>query len=50
MTDITEHPEATRASCYCCATKDVFSIRIVGYSITDRMTSALAVAASRFSS
>lgn len=28
---------------YCCAMKDVFSNRIVGYSVADRMKSRLAV-------
>jgi len=32
---------------YCCAIKDVFSNRIVGYSISDRMTAKLAVDAVR---
>ena len=32
---------------YCCAIKDVFSNRIVGYSIDDRMTAGLAVSALR---
>ena len=46
MTDITEHP-TSEGKVYLCAMKDVFSNRIVGYSIADRMTSELAVAALR---
>ena len=42
LTDITEHPTA-QGKVSCCAIKDVFSGRIVGYSISDRMTSRLAV-------
>jgi len=42
LTGITEH--ATNVGkVYCCAVKDVFSNRIVGYSISDRMKSQLAV-------
>jgi transposase InsO family protein len=44
LTDITEHPTG-EGKLYLCALKDVFSNRIVGYSISDRMTSALAVTA-----
>ncbi|QTE28061.1 IS3 family transposase [Pengzhenrongella sicca] len=40
--DITEHPTA-EGKLYLCAIKDVYSNRIVGYSISDRMTSHLAV-------
>jgi transposase InsO family protein len=40
--DITEHP-TSEGKLYLCATKDVFSNRIVGYSISDRMTSQIAV-------
>ncbi|WP_337974643.1 IS3 family transposase [Cellulomonas sp. NTE-D12] len=40
--DITEHPTA-EGKIYLCAIKDVFSNRIVGYSISDRMTSQIAV-------
>jgi putative transposase len=41
-TDITEHP--TRAGkVYCCAVEDVFSRRIVGWSIADHMRSDLVV-------
>ncbi|WP_371657239.1 MULTISPECIES: IS3 family transposase [unclassified Streptomyces] len=44
LTDITEH--ATReGKLYLCAVKDVFSKRIVGYSIDERMKSRLAVTA-----
>jgi len=46
LTDITEHPTG-EGKLYCCAIKDVFSNRIVGYSIADRMTAALAVGALR---
>ena len=44
LTDITEHP-TSEGKLYLCAIKDVFSKRIVGYSIDDRMKSRLAVAA-----
>ena len=37
LTDITEHP-TVEGKLYCCAIKDVFSNRIVGYAIDDRMT------------
>ncbi|GGC17583.1 integrase [Cellulomonas carbonis] len=40
--DITEHPTA-EGKVYLCAIKDVFSNRIVGYSISDRMASQIAV-------
>jgi transposase InsO family protein len=46
LTDITEHPTG-EGKLYCCAIKDVFSNRIVGYSIADRMTADLAVSALR---
>jgi putative transposase len=46
LTDITEHPTG-EGKLYCCAIKDVFSNRIVGYSIADRMTAELAVGALR---
>jgi len=42
LTDITEHPTG-QGRLYLCAVKDVWSRRIVGYSIADRMPSALAV-------
>lgn len=42
LTDISEHPTAV-GKLYICAVKDVWSNRIVGYSIADRMTSQLAV-------
>ena len=42
LTDITEHP-TIEGKLYCCAIKDVFSNRIVGYSIAERMTAQLAV-------
>ena len=40
--DITEHPTA-EGKLYLCAIKDVYSNRIVGYSISDRMKSRIAV-------
>ena len=46
LTDITEHWTA-EGKLYLCAIKDVYSGRIVGYSIDDRMTSQLAVNALR---
>jgi transposase InsO family protein len=46
LTDITEHWTG-EGRLYLCAVKDVFSNRIVGYSIDDRMTADLAVAALR---
>ena len=42
LTDITEHP-TSEGKIYLCAIKDVFSGRIVGYSIDSRMKSRLAV-------
>jgi transposase InsO family protein len=42
LTDITEHP-TSEGKLYLCAVKDVFSGRIVGYSIDSRMKSRLAV-------
>lgn len=42
LTDISEHP-TTAGKIYLCAVKDVWSNRIVGYSIADRMTSQLAL-------
>ena len=42
LTDITEHPTG-EGKLYLCAIKDVFSNRIVGYSISDRMKSKIAV-------
>ena len=42
LTDITEH-RTREGKLYVCAIKDVFSNRIVGYSMNDRMTSHLAV-------
>ncbi len=44
LTDITEHPTA-QGKVYLCAIKDVYSNRIVGYSIDSRMKSRLAVQA-----
>jgi transposase InsO family protein len=46
LTDITEHPTA-EGKLYLCAIKDVYSGRIVGYSIDHRMKASLAVAALR---
>jgi len=46
VTDITEHPTA-EGKLYCCLIKDLFSNRIVGYSIKERMTKELAVNALR---
>jgi len=46
LTDITEHP-TTEGKLYLCAVKDVWSNRIVGYSIDARMTGELAAAALR---
>ncbi len=42
LTDISEHPTG-EGKVYLCAVKDVWSGRIVGYSIADRMTSQLAL-------
>jgi hypothetical protein len=44
LSDLTEHP-TREGKLYLCAIKDVWSRRIVGYSIADRMESAIAVAA-----
>ncbi|QIX53725.1 IS3 family transposase [Rhodococcus sp. DMU1] len=44
LTDITEH-RTDEGKLYLCAVKDAYSNRIVGYSISDRMKSRLAVAA-----
>ncbi len=44
LTDITEH-RTEEGKLYLCAVKDVYSNRIVGYSISDRMKSRLAVTA-----
>jgi putative transposase len=44
LTDITEHPTG-EGKLYLCAIKDVYSGRIVGYSIDERMKARLAVAA-----
>jgi len=46
LIDITEHP-TVEGKLYLCAIKDVYSGRIVGYSMDARMTSALATAALR---
>lgn len=46
LTDLTEHPTA-EGKRYCCAIKDVYSNRIVGYATGERMTAQLAVAALR---
>ncbi len=42
LTDITEHP-TKEGKLYMCALKDVWSNRIVGYAMSERMTSQLAV-------
>jgi putative transposase len=42
LTDISEHP-TSEGKVYVCAVKDVWSNRIVGYSISDRMKAGLAV-------
>ena len=47
VTDITEHPTAGEGKIYCCAIKDLFSNRIIGYAIDERMTAQLAVNALR---
>jgi putative transposase len=44
MADITEHPTA-EGKLYLCAVKDVYSGRIVGYSMDSRMKSSMAVGA-----
>jgi transposase InsO family protein len=44
LADITEHP-TDEGKLYCCAIKDVFSNRIVGWSIDSRMKARLVVAA-----
>lgn len=46
VTDITEHPTG-EGKVYCCLIKDLFSNRIVGYSIGPRMTKHLAINALR---
>jgi putative transposase len=46
LTDITEHP-TVEGKVYVCSIKDVFSNRIVGYAIDQRMTAQLAVRALR---
>ena len=46
LTGITEHPTA-EGKLYLCAFKDVYSNRIVGYSMGSRMTAGLAVSALR---
>lgn len=47
LTDITEHA-TNEGKLYLCAIKDVFSNRIVGWSIDERMRASLAVSALRF--
>lgn len=44
LTDLTEHPTG-EGKVYLCAVKDVFSNRIVGYSMSDHMGSSVAVKA-----
>jgi putative transposase len=46
LTDITAHP-TSEGELYLCAIKDVYSGRIVGYSIDSQMLASLAVAALR---
>lgn len=46
VTDLTEHP-TSEGKVYCCAIKDLFSNRIVGYALAERMTADLAVNALR---
>jgi len=46
LTDITEHPTG-EGKLYLCAIKDLYSTRIVGYSMSSRMTAELAVSALR---
>ena len=46
LTDITEH-STVEGTLYCCSIKDVFSNRIVGYALDERMTAKLAVTALR---
>lgn len=46
VSDLTEHPTG-QGKVYCCAIKDLFSNRIVGYALSDRMTADLAVNALR---
>jgi putative transposase len=46
LTDITEH-RTDEGKLYLCAIKDVYSNRIVGYSLDSRMKASLAVAALR---
>lgn len=46
LTDITEH-QTDQGKLYVCAIKDVYSNRLVGYSIDSRMKTSLAVAAVR---
>jgi putative transposase len=46
LTDITEHP-TSEGKLYLCALKDLYSNRIVGYSMSSRMTAQLAVSALR---
>lgn len=43
VTDITEHRTTSEGKLYCCAIKDLCGNRIVGYSISNRMTAQLAV-------
>ena len=43
LTNITEHRTTSEGKLYLCAVKDVFSNKIIGYSIGSRMKSGLAV-------
>lgn len=47
VTNITEHPAVGQGKVYCCSVKDLFSHRIIGYAIADRITAELAVATLR---
>ena len=47
VTDITEHP-TIEGKLYLCTFKDLFSNRIIGYSMSDRMTADLCVNALRY--
>ncbi len=46
LTDITEH-RTNEGKLYCCCVKDIYSNRIVGYALSDRMKASLAVRALR---
>ena len=46
ITDLTEHPNAD-GKIFCCAIKVLFSNRIVGHAVSDKMTEPLSVTALR---